>query len=198
MTEAQQTAAPSRTDGGAMLDRSLLLEYAALDQLYVETKISPEQIKRIEQLSVEIAGPDHRGENVGAVLARRLAETQDLLEGQVNRLIDQAATYFERRKESLRKDAELAIMPSGDAISLGGILEAWTVVEENLEDIVEEGYTAKVGDLVLIYRHSDRVSVISDAEDIAAVRAALHNIGVAINAPTIAGEDRDGDGRTGE
>lgn len=194
MTVAQQTAAPERTDEGGVVDRRLLLEFAELDELFVDTKASSEQIRRLAELSIAIAGPDYRGENVGAVLARRLAAAQYQLlqmhgrleefDGQADRILALVEKHFGSRPEKLGKDGYLAILPSGNAISLRGILEARFV-----------GATGGV--LILFSEAIDHVRI-DDPTDVAALRAALHRVGVSINAPTIAGEDRDGDGRTGE
>lgn len=200
MTESKN---PAPADAASCPDCSKLLAFAELDEMIVAGVASPGQMTQHDELARELSGDKQSGEAVAAVLARQLAESRHSVNPAINLLQVKADELIEKlrrdlSRESLRKDPTLAILPSGDAISLGGLLEAWTVREEDLEDLADEGYPAAVGNLVLNYRDSDRLFVISDVEDIAAVRAALHNIGVAINAPTIAGEDRDGDGRTGE
>lgn len=103
-------------------------------------------------------------------------------------------------RERLAKDPGLAILPSGDAISVRSIRSAFFITDDvKRKALAEVGFLANLGDLVIDHFGSNSdYTIVYDAEDIAAMRAALFNIGVTVNAPTIAGEDRDGDGRTGE
>ena len=89
-------------------------------------------------------------------------------------------------EESLAKDPHLAILPSGVKISTRNV--KWFGVDE-------DGTFATVryfGDI-----DDDAVDIIG-AHDIAAFNAALNDIGVYVAAPTLKGDDNDGDGQTAE
>jgi hypothetical protein len=179
MTESQQTAAPSRTDAASCPDCSKLLEFADCDEAMANGTASTEQAKRFAALAFELSGGKLNGEAVSSVLARQLAEERHRV--QFTQLV---AEREEPGSERLQKDPTLAILPSGNAISVANILEA--------------RFVPVTGSLFVLHQDGMEPVRIDDAADVAALRAALLNIGVAINAPTIAGEDRDGDGRTGE
>lgn len=188
MTESTQNPAPSRTDAASCEDCSKLLAFAELDELIAAGVASPGQMTQHDELARELSGDKQSGEAVAAVLARQLAEERhrtDMM-ASVRVKADELLRRFSREygPESLRKDPTLAILPSGNAISLSCIREARIA-----------GTNQSM--LILHDEASDHIRI-DDPTDVAALRAALLNIGVAINAPTIAGEDRDGDGRTGE
>lgn len=89
----------------------------------------------------------------------------------------------ELQHEELWRDPQLAILPSGIAVSL--------------RDIQYAGLDEKDGSYWIHYFDGGE-SFAAEPGDIAAVRAAIHRIGVPIEAPTQPGEDRDGDGELGE
>ncbi len=185
MTEAPQTPAPSPTDAAACPDCRKLLLFAELDEMLVAGGGTTGQRIQHDELAREISGNPLSGELIAAVLARALADERhrgkatQLLEEKADELIQKLTREFSR--ERLAKDTGLAILPSGRKISVRNVMdfERWT-----------ESATVRYA--------GGQMVMLSDAADIAALDAALTNAGVAVNAPTIAGEDRDGDGRTGE
>lgn len=162
----------------------VLEEFAALDELFVTGTPTTEQQNRYDELAREITGHP-TGEGVAGVLARLLIDHHkrgiSSMEARADQIIESLHRVMRPAPETLRKDPTLAILPSGRKVSVRDVMdfERWT-----------ESATLRysTGHLVMLDK----------ADDIAALDAALGNIGVAVNAPTIAGEDRDGDGRTGE
>ncbi len=185
MTESTQTPALSRTDAASCPDCSKLLAFAELDEMIVAGVASPGQMTQHDELARELSGEKSNGEAVAAVLARQLAEARhqgavtSLLEVKADELIERLRQDFSR--ETLAKDRGLAILPSGRKVSVRNVLDF-----ERWSETANVRYFG--GGFVLL----------SESADIAALDAALSNVGVSVNAPTIAGEDRDGDGRTGE
>ena len=99
----------------------------------------------------------------------------DMLVDQLDELYPTDRTEEER----LAKDPHLAILPSGRKVTVGGVLDF-------------EPYMGVV-------RYCDGETVtINDPHDIAAFNAALNDIGVYVAAPTLTGDDNDGDGQTAE
>ncbi len=100
--------------------------------------------------------------------------------------------------EFLSRDASLAILPSGRKVSTKGV-RYFDAGEVELVELGGKG----AGELPLgtplasvIYADGGEV-VIAGATDIAAFDAALNTVGVYVNAPTLKGEDADGDGGVG-
>lgn len=202
MTESTQQQAPA-TDPMSCPECSKLLAFAELDEMIAKGVASPGQMTQHDELAREISGNPQNGESVAAVLARKLAEQRhrENLTAKVEAKADQLLQSLTREfgRERLAKDRSLAILPSGAAISLQRVRFAFFVTDEvKREALAAAGFSAMVGDLVIDHFGSNDYTIVDGVENVAALRAALLNIGVAINAPTIAGEDRDGDGRTGE
>ena len=105
----------------------------------------------------------------------------DMLVDQVD---DETPLLCEDREERLAKDPHLAILPSGMKISTKDVLNFEPPNDEN---------TAWV-----YYSNGSRPVAIYDQHDIAAFNAALNDIGVYVAAPTLKGDDNDGDGQTAE
>lgn len=106
----------------------------------------------------------------------------DMLVDQLDELYPTDRTDEER----LAKDPHLAILPSGVKISTRNV--KWFGIDE-------DGTFATVryfGDI-----DDDAVDIFG-AHDIAAFNAALNDIGVFVAAPTLKGDDNDGDGQTAE
>lgn len=101
--------------------------------------------------------------------------------------LDEAYPVDRTDEERLAKDPHLAILPSGRKVSTRGVLEFM---------VPEAGRNAYV------YYHGAGVTnstvSIEDPHDIAAFNAALNEIGVYVEAPTLKGDDNDGDGQTAE
>jgi hypothetical protein len=148
------------------------------------------EMNRYDELSRELAGDPDKGPMVAAVLARQLAASRHSRPAKTRlEIAPELMTLMREMREEvlnerLPKDRKLAILPSGNAVSVDGILEA--------------RFSPESGCLFITHADGQEPVRIDDRFDVAALRAALHNVGVAINAPTIAGEDRDGDGQAGE
>lgn len=109
-------------------------------------------------------------------------------------LVDQLdAAYPTDRmdEERLAKDPNLAILPSGMKISTADILEF------RPECTMAFATTGVANSVVVNYRNG-KVVFITDPHDVAAFNAALNDIGVYVAAPTLKGDDADGDGKTRE
>jgi hypothetical protein len=195
---------PPRTDLPDCPGDEKLLEFAELDALLCGGKPTTEQMNRYDELSRDFVGPTAHPQTVPGVLARHLLEHHRLfgdfrrkmeveISAKADRLLEQLRESMKPKPEALRKDPSLAILPSGEAVSLGNLQHVFVAESPGFVS----GVAVNPGNLFLSWGHGDCASIQNPA-DIAAIRAALHNVGVSINAPTIAGEDRDGDGKTRE
>ena len=102
-------------------------------------------------------------------------------------LVDQldAAYPVDRTdEERLAKDPHLAILPSGMKLST--------------KDVRNFKLPSTSGASWVYYGNGSGPVAIYDQHDIAAFNAALNDIGVYVNAPTLKGDDADGDGQIGE
>lgn len=83
--------------------------------------------------------------------------------------------------ETLAKDPALAILPSGRAVSVRNIC------------------ASRMRDGALYVCHFGETGEISirDPHDVAAMQAAINHVGVFVEAPTLKGDDADGDGKAG-
>lgn len=97
--------------------------------------------------------------------------------------LDDAYPVDRTDEERLAKDPHLAILPSGRKVSTKG---------------VREFALPEAGRHAYVYYHGAGVTssttCIEDPHDIAAFDAALNDIGVYVAAPTLKGDDNDGDG----
>ncbi|MEO8277422.1 MAG: hypothetical protein ABI639_14505 [Thermoanaerobaculia bacterium] len=181
-----------------------LQEFADLDDVIVRGRPNDDQMSRYDELAREFSGNPMNGQGVAGMLARQLLDhrrsfthyrnvMQKEVEAKADKLINELTATMRAKRESLEKDPTLAILPNGNSVSLAGIRCAFMFDAKNAQ------YESSVrpGEFMIVYKVGPPC-MFYDPADIAAVRAALHNIGVAINAPTIKGEDRDGDGKVGE
>lgn len=102
--------------------------------------------------------------------------------------LDEAYPLDRTDEERLAKDPHLAILPSGRKLSTVDVFEA---------RVEPAGEIGPAETMCVIYRNS-LSAVITDPHDIAAFNAALNDIGVYVAAPTLKGDDADGDGQIGE
>lgn len=107
----------------------------------------------------------------------------DMLVDQLDELYPTDRTEEER----LAKDPHLAILPSGSKRSTKRV-RSFDITTVGSQSIT-------VGQV--IYEDGDSVEL-TDPHDIAAFNAALNDIGVYVAAPTLKGDDNDGDGQTAE
>lgn len=78
----------------------------------------------------------------------------------------------------------IAVLPSGRAVTIDNLLDA--------------RYNPDNETLSLRYFGELLPVEIDDRADVAAMRALIHRLGESADAPTLAGEDADGDGTVGE
>lgn len=91
--------------------------------------------------------------------------------------------------EALWSDGDLAILPSGTKVTTDQV--AYFNAAELEYDETNEPLAT------ILFRNGGEITL-RGATDIAAYDAALNAVGVYVNAPTMPGEDADGDGLTGE
>lgn len=108
-------------------------------------------------------------------------------------------TFAPRVGEQLPKDPFLLVLPSGRKVSALGV----RYFDASEANIVEEDEAESMGlppgtPLAEVHYMDGNEIVIVGAHDIAAFDAALNSIGIYVNAPTLEGDDADGDGRVGE
>lgn len=148
-----------------------LRDLAAIQDLWAAgSGPNDEQSKRMDAL-LTVAGRGDCNAGDGAI-CRHLA---DLIES--------------RAPERLAKDPHLAVLPSGRKVSLRDVK---SFEAPKLNDSEEGG----IPGAFLKYSVGTTL-IITGRADIAAVDAALNRIGVYVNAPTLPGEDADGDGKVG-
>lgn len=105
----------------------------------------------------------------------------------LDNLVDQVDAEFSTDRmdeERLAKDPHLAILPSGRKISTKDVLHF---------DSSNSSSAAWV-----YYSNGSSPVALCDEHDIAAFNAALNDIGVYVAAPTLKGDDADGDGINAE
>jgi hypothetical protein len=98
-------------------------------------------------------------------------------------LVDQLDAMFpidRMDEERLAKDPHLAILPSGMKLST--------------KDVLNFEMPASPRTAWVYYGNGSGPVAIYDQHDVAAFNAALNDIGVYVSAPTIKGDDADGDG----
>lgn len=98
--------------------------------------------------------------------------------------LDEAYPLDRTDEERLAKDDHLAILPSGHKVSTLNVKQFWV--------------SSHSGKGCIQYFGSEDVLYIDDRHDVAAFNAALNDIGVYVAAPTLKGDDNDGDGQIGE
>lgn len=113
-------------------------------------------------------------------------------------LVDQLDEAFPTDRvdeERLAKDPHLAILPSGRKVSTNQVQSFVIYTKEmlNQSPIGMLPACIKEGDGLLIYR-SGGMELLNRPHDIVAFNAALNDIGVYVAAPTLKGDDADGDG----
>lgn len=94
-----------------------------------------------------------------------------------------------KRGEQLAKDSHLAVLPSGAKVSTRDVRHFHPGVQIPANRDIQPG-------VPITYGNGDAVWLYEPA-DIFAFNAALNRIGVYVNAPTLPGEDADGDGKVG-
>ena len=111
-------------------------------------------------------------------------------------LVDQldAAYPVDRTdEERLAKDPHLAILPSGLKYSTETV-RFFGIIDREYQ-VGERHWQKGMGQI--IYANGGELAI-HDPHDVAAFDAALNDIGVYVAAPTIKGDDADGDGEIGE
>lgn len=114
----------------------------------------------------------------------------DMLVDQVD---DETPLLCEDREERLAKDPHLAILPSGLKYSTKGV-RFFGIVTENYQT-GERCWRKGMGQVR--YEDGEELAIHRPA-DVAAFSSALNDIGVYVAAPTLKGDDNDGDGLTAE
>lgn len=113
-------------------------------------------------------------------------------------LIDQVEAEFpldRMDEERLEKDPHLAILPSGAKLSTDSV-RSFTLLTPSVLGMIAAGDLPDfwaTGDGLVTYTNGATV-LVRDPHDIAAFNAALNDIGVYVAAPTLKGDDADGDG----
>lgn len=161
-----------------------LREFADLHGLWPNTATTEAQRRRYHELEL-IIDPESGGEGGAAILANALAAALER-EGE-GHLSDRELEVAERilsleaKRKPLPAFPLMLNLPSGKVVNLSGFRET---VESNPG--------------ILLCFASGNPIVVDEPHDVAAVRARLQRLATEINAPTLAGEDRDGDGKVNE
>lgn len=113
--------------------------------------------------------------------------------------LDEAYPLDRTDEERLAKDPHLAILPSGMKLSTKGV-RCFEIIDQdefNRSMVGTFPPTFRPGNALIRYDNCGE-EFLSDPHDIAAFDSALNDIGVYVAAPTLKGDDADGDGQIGE
>lgn len=109
--------------------------------------------------------------------------------------LDEAYPTDRTDEERLAKDHHLAILPSGLKLSTATV-RSFAILTKEVLGMIALGDLPDfwaTGDGLVAYTNGATV-LIRDHHDVAAFNAALNDIGVYVAAPTLKGDDADGDG----
>lgn len=164
-----------------------LREYAELRiHFTLEAELNPDELRRLAELESAIAGEGATISEVCECLALALAEERD---------------EFCDAIEAVRgefPESDLLMLPSGRATSLNGLRNMSLVTEPKSWPPVGVGQKPEMRTVLHLMYENGNLMVVADPHDIAALRAHVHRIAASIESPTLAGDDRDGDGKVGE